>query len=303
MQDQSGLNRQTSASPNTLILLARERHSLRCDHKTRAKRCCNMVWNSLRCARLSIQAESPLFPTDQPCSRLAVTRFSVVAASVIDRMVQPFFCSKVSSSTLTLMRDSSFCTHQVPHWQSDVTSYGEAADGEGAINSSLCGVCFGDERVVVVTANGENTSRVRTPHWKGRLDNLAQSPHFSTDQPCSRLAGTHFFSVVAAPVIDWMVCYPHFFCSKVSGSTLVLEMHSSLCTHLCAHINSYTHKMMSLPLTHSTHIPCIYSVEITSTQPLTTCKYTHFSLTLTKTNTSTTKKRKKVKPLSRTQGL
>jgi hypothetical protein len=94
IHDQSGLNRQTSASPNTLILLARKRHSLRCDHKTRAKRRCNMVWNSPRCARLSIQAESPFFPSDQPCSRLAGTRFSVVAASVMDWMVQPPFLLK-----------------------------------------------------------------------------------------------------------------------------------------------------------------------------------------------------------------
>jgi hypothetical protein len=91
IHDQSGLNRQTSASPNTLILLARKRHSLRCDHKTRAKRRCNMVWNSPRCARLSIQAESPLFSADQSCFRQQDFHFSVVAAPVIDWLVQPLF--------------------------------------------------------------------------------------------------------------------------------------------------------------------------------------------------------------------
>jgi hypothetical protein len=88
--DRSRLSCQRSVSS----LLARRQHSLPCNQKPRASKRYKTVWNSQRYTRLCIQAELPLFPTDQPCSRLAVTRFSVVAAPVIDWMVQPPFLLK-----------------------------------------------------------------------------------------------------------------------------------------------------------------------------------------------------------------
>ena len=67
-----------------------------------------------------------------------------------------------------------------------------------------------------------STQRYKRPCIRTRL------PLFSTDQPCFRNAGTHF-GVVAAPVIDWLVCNLLFCCPEVLSSTLRVVKGQSFC--------------------------------------------------------------------------